>query len=128
MRKSIAILFVFIFAFMAGCGHQPEIKISDDASGQEITLNKAQTLVVSLEGNMTTGYVWEIESFNGSLLGKKQEFESDTRNKLVGAPGVQIFRFTGIKPGKTELKIVYHRPWETNVKPAKIFTLQVTVR
>ncbi len=54
------------------------------------------------------------------------EFKPET--KLPGAGGVQSIRFKILNAGRTTLKLVYHRPWETDVKPLKTFSIHVVAR
>jgi len=100
------------------------------ADGQ-IEIMRGQTLVVTLESNPTTGYHWTVAEMNPTVL--RQEGDSilelsDAGNGTLGAGGVESFHLEAIGPGKTNLKLIYHRPWETNVPPLKTYTVQVTVR
>jgi predicted secreted protein len=97
-------------------------------NGRKIELNKGQTLVITLEANPTTGYTWEAAEFDEHVLRQVGEIEFQPESSAIGAGGVQILRFEAVNSGKTSLKLVYHRPWEKNVKPLKTFSLQVIVR
>ena len=44
---------------------------------------------------------------------------------MVGAGGVEHFRFKALKEGKTEVELVYKRPWEEGVAERKVFTVNV---
>jgi len=89
---------------------------------------RGEVLIVSLEGNPTTGYIWEINTINERFIRPigKAEFRSDSR--LCGAPGINTFRFKAIRAGRTILRLVYHRPWERGVKPFETYYLQIEVR
>ena len=41
----------------------------------------------------------------------------------VGAGGTQLFRFKALKAGKTEINMVYKRPWEKEAIEQKTFTV-----
>jgi len=47
---------------------------------------------------------------------------------LLGAPGKQILRFEAVGLGQSTLKLVYHRPWEKGVEPAREFSVQAVGR
>jgi inhibitor of cysteine peptidase len=113
-----------------GCSpQQQEVKASIDDNGREMQLKKGQTLVVTLEGNPTTGYSWEVaEPLNEQVLRQVGEAEFKAESDRVGAGGVQILRFEAVNAGKTTLKLVYHRPWEKDVESLETYSTQVVVR
>ena len=100
--------------------------ISDN--GSQIKLNKGQMLVITLEANPTTGYTWEVVESNMSVIRQVGEIEFQPESSLIGAGGVQTLRFETMNVGQTPLKLIYHRPWEKDVKPLKTFSLQVIVK
>ncbi len=114
----------------AGCSsQQQEVKASIDDAGREKQLKKGQTLVVTLEGNPTTGYSWEAaEPLDEQVLQQAGEPEFTQESDLIGAGGVQILRFEAVNAGKFTLKLVYHRPWEKDVEPLETYSIQVVVR
>ena len=46
---------------------------------------------------------------------------------MVGVPGREVFRFKAISAGQETLELLYRRSWETDVEPAKTFSIDVTV-
>ena len=108
---------------------QQEVKATVDDNGREMQLKKGQTLVVTLEGNPTTGYSWELAGpLDEQVLRQAGEPEFESESDLVGAGGVQILRFEAVNAGKFTLKLVYHRPWEKDVEPLETYSLQVVVQ
>jgi len=108
---------------------QQAVKASIDDNGREKQLKKGQTLVVTLEGNPTTGYSWEAaEPLDEQVLQQAGEPEFTQESDLIGAGGVQILRFEAVNAGKFTLKLVYHRPWEKDVEPLETYSIQVVVR
>ena len=127
----VALLTLLVALTMStGCSpQQQEVKATIDDDGREKQLKKGQTLVVTLEGNPTTGYSWEMaEPLDEQVLRQVGEPEFKAESDLVGAAGVQILRFEAVNPGKTTLKLVYHRPWEEGVEPLETYSLQVVMR
>lgn len=127
----IALLILLVALTLAtGCSpQQQEVKAAIDDNGREMQLKKGQTLVVTLEGNPTTGYSWEVaEPLDEQVLRQVGEAEFKAESELVGAGGVQILRFEAANTGTTTLKLVYHRPWEKDVDPLETYSLQVVVR
>lgn len=98
----------------------------------QIEITRGQSLVVTLEANPTTGYHWTVAEMDPNIL--RQEGDailqlSDAgKGNLLGAGGTEALHFEATGAGKTNLKLIYHRPWETNVPPLKTYVVQVTVR
>ncbi|MDR1148564.1 MAG: protease inhibitor I42 family protein [Spirochaetaceae bacterium] len=86
-------------------------------------------LVIELEGNRTTGYSWSYTMEPDGIareISVKYRGASGPANR-AGAGGVFIFTFESIKPGSTELRFSYVRPWESGVEPAKTKSYKLTV-
>jgi inhibitor of cysteine peptidase len=91
-----------------------------------INVTTGEFLVVTLEGNPTTGYTWEVEELNEQVLQQVGDIVSVPESDLMGAPSMQIATFEVVGAGDATIKMVYHRPWETDVEPADTFTVTVT--
>ena len=108
-----------------------EVKLSAKDDGCQIELKEDQVLVISLESNPSTGYMWEVEEADETILRQpgKMEFEPELHllgaSGLLGAPAKQILRFEAVAAGQTTLRLVYRRPWEKDVESARTFSLQV---
>lgn len=142
LRTSIILILLFMVALLIiGCSNQEKIEIKDvnnrtdkiieikdEDNGSKINLKKSQKLKIILESNLSTGYSWEIEDFNKEVLKQEGEIEYKTESDLIGSEGIQIIEFESVKKGETEVKLVYHRPWEKDVKPNKVYTVKIEVR
>jgi inhibitor of cysteine peptidase len=92
-----------------------------------INVTTGEFLVVTLEGNPTTGYTWEVtEPLDELVLRQIGGIVDVPESDLIGAPSKQIATFEVVGTGDTTIKMVYHRPWETEVEPLDTFTLNVT--
>jgi inhibitor of cysteine peptidase len=131
-RLSLVALLTLLIALTLATGCSPqqqEVKATIDDNGREMQLKKGQTLVVTLEGNPTTGYSWEVaEPLDEQVLRQAGEAEFKAESEALGAGGVQILRFEAVNAGQITLKLVYHRPWEKGVEPLETYSLQVVVR
>jgi len=85
-------------------------------------------LEVSLTGNPSTGYMWEINALETNVLQSlgDAEFIADNPN-VVGGGGKIIRRFETVDIGQTLLRLWYHRAWETDVPPLETFEVTVVV-
>ncbi len=124
----VAVLAVVVMAGISGCSAQSVLALEAEDHGREVTLQKGQTLTIKLEANPTTGYAWEFVESEGAILRLAGEAEFEADSDLLGAPGTQTLRLEAVEAGQMELRLVYQRPWETDVEPLETFTVQVTVQ
>jgi inhibitor of cysteine peptidase len=131
-RLSFATLLTLLATLLVATACSPqqqEVQATADDAGREMELKKGQTLVVTLEGNPTTGYSWEVvEPLYGQVLRQMGEPEFKAESEALGAGGEQTLRFEAVNTGKMTLKLVYHRPWEKGVDPLETYSIQVVVR
>ena len=106
---------------------QSAATLSEEDAGSTVQLSVGEAMEVVLDGNPTTGFSWETAAADASVLRQLGEpgFEPDT--ELLGSGGTFTFRFEAVASGQTLLQLVYLRPWETAVQPAKTFEVTVTV-
>jgi predicted secreted protein len=107
----------------------PRITVQETAG--QVTLAVGQELEVQLEANVTTGYRWELVPpvpeivmvlDPGTYSGPR---DSQAR---AGAGGSTLFVFRAVRPGKGVLELVYRRPWESAVAPARTTRVEIEVR
>ena len=104
------------------------IQIGEQDAGKTITLKTGDTLVVSLDGNMTTGFNWVPAPQNPVLLKQVGEPEVTPDSSELGAPGKIVLKFEAAAKGQTILHLDYKRPWEENTAPEKVFDVTVVVK
>ena len=134
-RPTPALLILLVLSVavtLAACsGSTPEpLKVGMEAAGTSVELEKDQILEVSLEGNPTTGYAWEVKESGAPVLSQEGEptyTEGATDGTLVGGGGTYLFTFAGAEAGTTTVELVYQRSWE-DVEPLDTFTMDVTVK
>jgi inhibitor of cysteine peptidase len=124
----VLIVAALVMAAISGCAAQTALALEAKDDGNQITLQKGQTLTVKLEANPTTGYTWEMVEPEGAILRQAGEPEFNPDSELLGAPGTLTLRFEAVEAGQMDLRLVYHRPWETGAEPLETFTVQVTVQ
>ena len=49
----------------------------------------------------------------------------EAEHEIVGAGGVDYFRFRALKAGETEINMVYKRSWEEEGIDQKLFTVNI---
>ena len=107
----------------------PRITVSE--SGGPVALLVGQELAVHLQSNVTTGYAWEIVPPVPEVLTVTDPGTyraASGSEPRVGSGGTTSFVVRGARPGKGTLELVYRRPWETGVPPARTVRVEVDVR
>ena len=118
-------------ALLVGCrgegdgSRSVELTAKDD--GRTVTAQPADVLILRLDSNPTTGYEWSLTRKPDAAvlesLGHKYE---PPETGLVGAGGVDVWRFRAIEDGNTSFELKYGRPFG-NDPPAGSFSLTVDV-
>lgn len=82
-------------------------------NGDVIDLEVGETYTVKLEGNSTTGYVWDVK-YNPNLLKLiRQEYvPAQGPDSVVGRGGIHEFEFVAIQDGDDNIWFYWHKPWE----------------
>ena len=134
MKRYHALLLVILLLIASALaarqvwGGKNVVRLGMADNGRGVILEADQTLEIALDGNITTGYSWELGAAVEPLLRLQGEPEYVVSSELLGAGGVTIFRFAPDAPGTVTLRLLYRRPWEKDVAPAQTFAVQVTVR
>ena len=97
--------------------------------GQTISIGVNQEFIIALGSNPTTGYSWQ-ESHDETMVRLvKSEYEmgKEAKEGLVGAGGIEYLQFKALKTGKTDITMVYKRPWEepTPQDVTKVFIVDI---
>ena len=106
------------------------VRVSENDAGSTVRLHTGDTLQVSLEGNPSTGYSWEMVEADTAVLKQSGEPEFTSykhAGQFVGSPGTVTMTFTMVGAGQTVLKLIYCCPFEENVQPLKTFELKVVI-
>ncbi|MCX6011484.1 MAG: protease inhibitor I42 family protein [Chloroflexi bacterium] len=118
-------LVVLTLGLVAGCVGVKTYK----NVGEDIKIGVGQEFIIALGSNPSTGYSWEA-SYDETMLelvGGEPEYEADeVGDDVVGAGGVELFRFLALAAGETEITLVYAQHWEGGgVGETKVFTVVI---
>ena len=106
-----------------------KISLTQSAHQRNIKMNTGDRLEIALEGNPTTGYIWEKVEGDNAILPPQGDYKyTPAEPLLVGSGGKFTFTFLGAAAGKTRLRIIYHRAFEKNTAPVKSFEIMVIVK
>ena len=106
------------------------VPVGEADNGKKLSLKLDQVLVITLPGNITTGYSWNVEQIGGQSLRQLGEITYEPKPSppgMVGVGGNFVCHLQAVQPGKATVKLVYKRPWEKQTPPEKTFTLEVAV-
>ena len=132
MKRLPILLLIIVLAALAISAYiarNPSvIRINEADAGKTIELSTGDTLELSLEGNPTTGYTWEVLS-GQALLEQMSEVEfSAASQQLVGSSGQMLFKFEAVAAGETILEMAYLRPFERDVEPLQSYSINIFVK
>ena len=107
------------------------VTVSDADNGKTIKVWEDDELVVKLQGNRSTGYMWmKPRNWDGKgileQIGTADYCVTKMTNGKVGSGGTSTWRFRGERPGKADIELEYRRPWEEQ-DASKKFVLHVEV-
>jgi inhibitor of cysteine peptidase len=127
------VLFVFaLLSMMALSARGPSVqkptRLSEGDAGRTVELHAGDKLEVSLKGNPTTGYQWEMAVVDAAVLKLVGEPEFNPDSSALGAGGKVTLRFEAVAAGQTILQLIYHRSFEKNVPPIKTFKATVVIK
>lgn len=98
-----------------------------------ITVRVGETVTVSLDGNPTTGYTWNLaEPMKEDApvlvtMSYGPVPDADEENPCCGAPCPTLVKMTGVHAGAASFTLEYKRVWETDTPAWKTRTFVVTV-
>ena len=121
------IVIAFLLGNMGKVLSGETITLTDRDSGKTVGINVGDELEIVLRGNPTTGYLWETDLLDSNILShSKSDFLPDT--KAMGSGGIEINQFKAIAEGTSHLKLIFHRPFERNILPLKMFDVVVIIK
>jgi inhibitor of cysteine peptidase len=126
VHKRLALVAAVAAFLVAGAALAAKtVTIGPSANGKTVHLQEGDTLRVSLRGNPSTGYTWQVAKVDRTVLKPAlySTFKADARRP--GAGGTETRRFTALKAGTTRLKLVEKQSGSGRV--AKTFLVTVAV-
>lgn len=130
MKKSIPFIILALAAVSYATGDCLLLKESDN--GKTNSIASGAEIEITLEGNPTTGYEWDVVSFSTNSLqpigaGQYRPAEQSAGRPRAGAGGQFLFKFKAVKPGESNVKMVYRRSWET-ISCDKVYSVILDVK
>ena len=102
---------------------------ADTKPAAPLNLRVGQKLALVLDGNPTTGYIWQLKPAlpAGSPVQVELSLVRNEEENCCGFPTPTTLTMTGVKPGTQLVRVVYARPWEKGKAPVQEKRFAVTV-
>jgi inhibitor of cysteine peptidase len=133
-RRLLLLLLATAFVALPLCLHPGQVlagtvNLTDADNYRTLRLAVGDMLIVSLASTPGTGFSWDVARVDARVMrqmgGPKLVYPA---KPIPGAPATQVFRFIAKSPGAARLELVYRRPWERGVPPARRFKVNLKVR
>ncbi|MFW5943114.1 MAG: protease inhibitor I42 family protein [Chloroflexota bacterium] len=122
------LVLIVVLSFVELASEPRVVAVTGADAGGLVTLQREDTLELSLVANPATGYTWEVLPAIDPVLEQVGEPVFVADSDLLGAPGVLTLRFRAVARGEQTLELAYRRSWEEGVPPEQTFTVQVVVQ
>ena len=136
-RLSIILTALVAIVILSACSHPQSVQVSPPEqlpiatsdNGTKVNAFVGQELVITLDGNPSTGYTWETKDLDTTMFLQVGDAKFTSSNpNLVGSGGTQTLTIRVLKTGTATLTLIYHHPWETGVEPVETFSIAVNVK
>jgi inhibitor of cysteine peptidase len=128
-KYQVFILFVLVPILATACGPAKPIALTIAENGGHVNINVGSQIIITLDGNPSTGYTWETKDLDTKVLEQIGDPIFISNNPgLVGSGGILTLTFKALQTGTTTLTLIYHRPWETGVDPLDTYSITVIVK
>lgn len=133
MRKAliislVVILVILVVLIYVGCSLRAANYTEAD-SGKTLEVSAGKQFTITLRGNQTTGYVWQMaKGTNSKIVKKISDVYTSDNTGLVGAGGDHVWTFKAIAAGETIITLNYLRLWEKPVVPANTLKYKIKVQ
>jgi len=126
-KLTLMAAFIALIFTLAACS-AVAVRLDEQDNGQSVDVASGDKITIRLEGNPTTGYSWEVSAIDPAMVELVGEPDYKTDSKALGSGGVYTFTFKAAAAGTTSLKLIYHRSWEEDVDPVKVFEVTLNVK
>jgi inhibitor of cysteine peptidase len=104
-----------------------KIELSEIDQGRTLEIDNSDLIFIRLKENPSTGYRWQLHSFDeGIIKFKGSDYSMNSRNKF-GGEGIATFTFEAKSPGTAIIQLRLERDWEKN-NPIKSFEATLRVK
>lgn len=107
----IVLVAAVLMVVVVACTGNHVLTLRDD--GDRVLLAPGDEVQVTLEGNATTGFSWELVEYDPTVITPLGEPTYDVDDdELVGAGGSWTWTLRALAAGESPVRFEYHRTWE----------------
>ncbi|MBU2102918.1 MAG: protease inhibitor I42 family protein [Candidatus Omnitrophota bacterium] len=120
-----------IFLFLASSFLASAVLLAQEAPltpAVTITAKRGKTFSITLESNATTGYQWQLQPLDTTLIKFLHTKYRKNKSRRLGASSKETWTFRAMDRGTATIKLHCVRPWETDTGPIRIVTLTVVIQ
>jgi len=88
------------------------------------SVKRGENVAFLLESNPSTGYTWQIQDVNRSVLNPTPVGKFEAKSNLLGAPMKQTIQLVAGQDASTAFTLVYRRPWESERRRAVLHCMR----
>jgi inhibitor of cysteine peptidase len=129
MRLFAGIVLALVLA-TAACGGDGggggDIELTEADSGGSVEASVGDEITISLAGNPTTGYTWNVLQPRNADVVAFDDRDYEAESDAVGAGGTEELTFEAVAAGEATIELGYFQPWEPG-QVDRTFTATVTV-
>lgn len=114
MKRLFAVVLVLLLALVPASLCFAEADASSDKGPDEGYKITESGIDIALVENGSTGYLWDYELDDESILSLTGDEFSQPDGSMPGAAGMHIWHFNAVADGEALLSFYYERPWETD--------------
>jgi inhibitor of cysteine peptidase len=119
---------ILLFTLLSGCAGKSAVNINESQNGTGVDLHTGDMLVITLDGNPTTGYQWEMLPNMDGIVELQGDPEYKSGGNQVGSGWKYSFSVKAVKAGTTRVDLKYYRSFEAGVPPIQTFSIDITVK
>lgn len=102
------------------------LTLTNADSGSSVSVNSGDTIILELEENPTTGYLWKVEALDSHILELTGENYEAAGSGGIGGAGKRKLTFRANSAGISPLRLKCVRPWDADT-PLTTFSVTVNV-
>lgn len=102
------------------------VKKQDD--GKEIEIKRGDVIQIELEGMGSTGYKWYVDTIDVERVELITEATVALKERVKGAPVLDVWRLKALKKGHADIKIDYYREWEGIERAIDHFFIRLNIQ
>lgn len=120
MKIKIILTILLFLSSYAFAGQKDVSNTIETTAGEEF--------IITLDGNATTGYEWQLaKPVDDNLVKLIHSEYIPNKTNLVGSGGKSVWTFKAIRAGKTQIFLKYFRRWEKDTPPAETAAYIVSI-